>query len=447
MMIENNNKERCHYEAQEELLGLYGDRRKIQEHPCYSEKAAHFFGRMHLPVAPKCNVQCNYCIREFDCVNESRPGVTSQVLSPREAVSKVKEVLEKHPYISVIGIAGPGDPLFNEETFTTLSMIQKEFPDLIFCLSTNGLLLPDKIDRLIELKVSNLTVTMNTVNPEIGAKIYSFVYYNGEILTGKYGAEILLTNQISGIEKAVKAGIIVKVNTVMIPTVNDSDIINVAGKARDMGVYMLNIMPLIPQHKFSDIIPPSKENLSIMRKQCEIHLRQMKHCRQCRADAIGKLSKDLASNFYQSMKKVSPSELPIKKEEFRPSKKIRFAVATSGQSGIVDLHFGHSKEYSIYEVEPKTREIRFQETRNVNSKFCQGPECVTEVGQEELLINIVNLLRDCHFLLCRRIGMVPRKWLTEIGITVIEDFDLIENAIKRAMSKKINVIENQMMEK
>ena len=49
--------------------------RKIQEHPCFSEKACHTFGRCHIPVAPKCNIQCNYCIRDFDCVNESRPAL------------------------------------------------------------------------------------------------------------------------------------------------------------------------------------------------------------------------------------------------------------------------------------------------------------------------------------------------------------------------------------
>ncbi len=47
---------------------------KIQQHPCYS-KEAHQYARMHLPVAPACNIQCNYCNRKYDCSNESRPGV------------------------------------------------------------------------------------------------------------------------------------------------------------------------------------------------------------------------------------------------------------------------------------------------------------------------------------------------------------------------------------
>ena len=58
----------------------------IKVHPCFSEEAHHRFGRAHLPVAPACNLQCRYCVRKFDCANESRPGVTSRVLSPEQAL-------------------------------------------------------------------------------------------------------------------------------------------------------------------------------------------------------------------------------------------------------------------------------------------------------------------------------------------------------------------------
>ncbi|KAF5429906.1 nitrogen fixation protein NifB, partial [Candidatus Methanomarinus sp.] len=170
--------------------------RQIQEHPCFSAGACHAFGRMHLAVAPKCNIQCNYCIREFDCVNESRPGVTSQVLSPEEAVGRVREVIKDFPYIKVIGIAGPGEPLFNDGTFETLRLLKEDFPHLIKCLSTNGLLLPEKVELLKDLGVSNITVTMSAVDPEIGEKIYSFVNYHGKKYTGREAAEILLKNQL-----------------------------------------------------------------------------------------------------------------------------------------------------------------------------------------------------------------------------------------------------------
>ena len=58
----------------------------FNRHPCFNAKVKGQYGRVHLPVAPKCNIQCNYCNRKYDCVNESRPGVTSTVLSPEQAL-------------------------------------------------------------------------------------------------------------------------------------------------------------------------------------------------------------------------------------------------------------------------------------------------------------------------------------------------------------------------
>ena len=49
-------------------------RSRVFNHPCYSEQAHHHFARMHVAVAPACNIQCHYCNRKYDCANESRPG-------------------------------------------------------------------------------------------------------------------------------------------------------------------------------------------------------------------------------------------------------------------------------------------------------------------------------------------------------------------------------------
>lgn len=105
---------------------------------------------MHLPVAPKCNIQCNYCHRKFDCNNESRPGVTSDILSPKEALAKYKETKKKFPNLTVVGIAGPGDALANwENTRDTLRYIRAFDKDVTFCLSTNGLKLTKYADELM----------------------------------------------------------------------------------------------------------------------------------------------------------------------------------------------------------------------------------------------------------------------------------------------------------
>ncbi len=272
--------------------------RKIQEHPCFSEKACHSFGRMHLPVAPRCNIQCNYCVRDFDCVNESRPGVTSRVLTPDEAVAMIKKVMAKYNYIKVIGIAGPGEPLANEETFETLRLVHEFFPSTIRCISTNGLLLPEKIDLLEKYGVGNVTVTLNALDPEVGAKIYSFINYHGSRYEGVEGAKILLENQLKGIELAVKKHMIVKVNTVFIPGVNDDQILEIAKKTSAMGAYTFNLIPLIAQYKFADIVPPTPAEKRAMQDTCAPYIKQMRHCQRCRADAIGKLGHDVQSCVY-----------------------------------------------------------------------------------------------------------------------------------------------------
>ena len=83
---------------------------KIHNHPCYSEGAHHHYARIHVAVAPACNIQCNYCNRKYDCSNESRPGVTSERLTPEESAKKVMYVGGEVQRLSVLGIAGPGDP-------------------------------------------------------------------------------------------------------------------------------------------------------------------------------------------------------------------------------------------------------------------------------------------------------------------------------------------------
>ncbi|WP_445476400.1 nitrogenase cofactor biosynthesis protein NifB [Methanococcoides methylutens] len=268
--------------------------RKISEHPCYNKEAQHKYGRIHLPVAPRCNIQCNYCDRKFDCVNESRPGVTSEVLTPQQGLEKTRQVLKDYPFIKVVAVAGPGDPLANDETFETLELIKNEFPDVTLCLSTNGLALPDKMDDILRVGVSTLTVTLNAIDPEVQAKIVDHIAYKGKSYTGVEAAEILIRNQLEGIKMAVESGLVVKINTVLIPEINKDHIIEVAKKVRELGVFIMNIMPLICQAKFADMEAPSDEDRKEVQALCEPYVQQMRHCRQCRSDAYGLLGKDLS---------------------------------------------------------------------------------------------------------------------------------------------------------
>ncbi|WIM44016.1 radical SAM protein [Methanosarcina mazei] len=268
--------------------------RIIAEHPCYSENARHRFGRMHLAVAPKCNIQCNFCVRDFACVNENRPGVTMEILTPAEALEKVRQALSDYPFIKVIGVAGPGDPLANEETFEALRLVRQEFPNITFCMSTNGLMLPEKLPELVKLGVATLTVTINAVDPEIQGQICEYVNYHGKIYRGVEGARIQIKNQLDGIEAAVREGIVIKVNTVLVPGINDGHVVEIAKAVREREVYIMNIRSLIPQGAFAHIRAPTPEERQATQDACEPYVRQMRHCRQCRADAYGYIDQDMS---------------------------------------------------------------------------------------------------------------------------------------------------------
>jgi len=264
----------------------------LKYHPCFSKEAHHKFGRIHLPVAPACNIQCRYCIRKFDCANESRPGITSTVLSPGNAIERIRTLLDRNENITVIGIAGPGDPLANGATFEVLSSIKNEFPEIILCLSTNGLLLAEKLEDILEAGVRSITVTINAVAPRTAAKIYSRVSYRGRRYTGEDAAELLLSNQWKGLYQAKEAGLAVKVNSVFIPGVNDKDLPFIAMQAGKKRADIMNIIPLLPQAELDHIVRPSHGMLTAMREKCGKYILQMTHCRQCRADAFGVLGED-----------------------------------------------------------------------------------------------------------------------------------------------------------
>ncbi len=290
------------------------------KHPCYSVNAAHQYARMHLPVAPACNIQCHYCNRKFDCVNESRPGVTREILNPEAARDKFIQVKRALPNLSVVGIAGPGDALANwEQTRRTLALIREEDPECLFCLSTNGLMVPQYGPELVALGVSHVTVTLNCIDPEIGAAIYHFVDFRGKRHTGVAAAEILLENQIEGIRYLVGKSVCVKVNIVMIPGINAAHIPLVVKKAKELGVFMTNIIPLIPAQgsRFQAMAPPSPEELKSLREISRKDIQQMCHCRQCRADAIGLLERDIACRFADVSKK-GPATVR-RENNFQPS--------------------------------------------------------------------------------------------------------------------------------
>lgn len=255
-------------------------------HPCFATGAKANKGRVHLPLSPGCNISCNFCKRELNSVDD-RPGVAAEIITPQEAIEVVRRAVQLCPDITVAGVAGPGDTLATPYALDAFRRIRREFPDIIKCMSTNGLLLPDLADEIADAGIDSLTVTVNAVDPLIQAQICDAIVYRGKRYTGREAAEILISNQLSGIRKVAERGVTVKVNTVLIPEINAEHVETVARTVAQAGAQIYNIIPLIPQHKLAHCTEPSCDLINSTRAAAERHISVFRHCQRCRADAAG----------------------------------------------------------------------------------------------------------------------------------------------------------------
>ncbi|MDY6956895.1 MAG: nitrogenase cofactor biosynthesis protein NifB [Pseudomonadota bacterium] len=428
---------------------------KVKNHPCYSEEAHHHYARMHVAVAPACNIQCNYCNRKYDCANESRPGVVSEKLTPEQAAKKVLAVASTIPQMTVLGIAGPGDPLANpEKTFKTFELIAKTAPDIKLCLSTNGLALPDHIDTIANFNVDHVTITINMIDADVGAEIYPWIYYNNKRYKGRDAAQILTDRQLQGLEMLTARGILTKINSVMIPGINDKHLVDVNRAVKSRGAFLHNIMPLISSPEHGTVFGlngqrgPTAQELKALQDACSGEMNMMRHCRQCRADAVGLLGEDRSAefttdkimamevNYDGDTRKAYQAEVERKRQEQVAAKrdelselaglhsdiKMLVAVATKG-GGKINEHFGHASEFQIYET--SVDGAKFVGHRRVDL-YCQGG-----YGEEDALDTVIRAINDCHAVFVAKIGGCPKDTLKQAGIEPVDAYaqEFIERSV------------------
>ena len=445
-------------------------RAKVANHPCFSEDAHHHYARMHVAVAPACNIQCHYCNRKYDCSNESRPGVVSELLTPEQAVKKTLAVAAAIPQMTVLGIAGPGDPLANpERTLATFRELSEKAPDIKLCVSTNGLALPELVDEICEHNIDHVTITINCVDPEVGAKIYPWIFWNNRRVRGVKAAKILIDQQQKGLEMLVARGVLVKVNSVLIPGVNDEHLKVVSRIVKAKGAFLHNVMPLIaePEHgTFFGLMGqrgPTDDELTALQDACAGDMAMMRHCRQCRADAVGMLGEDRGAEFTldkiehmeidyaaamarraevhatieanreaqhrgtsETFVSLSSLKRPSAKAKPAPARRsVQFAVASEG-GGLINQHFGHAREFLIYEASEAG--VRLTGTRDV-TRYCSGDSTCGEA--ESALAGTLRALAGCEAVLCSKIGYEPWEQLEAAGIMPNGEhaFEPIEDAV------------------
>jgi nitrogen fixation protein NifB len=403
----------------------------MSAHPCYSFSHSLTSSRVHLPVAPRCNVQCRFCDRSFDCANESRPGVTARLLRPQEALWRVDSLRSRLEGLAVVGIAGPGDPLANpRESFETFRLVKEKHPDLLLCLATNGLTLVDHVDEIGRLGVSHLTVTVNAVDPEVGKEIYAWVRFEGRARTGTEAARLLWDRQREGIALAARQGLEIKINTILVPGVNEGEVERIARECAALGAKHMNLVPLIPVKgtALEGAGAPSLLMVAASRARAEAYLPQLSHCMRCRADAAGKLGEDIGLEQLSAIaEELVPDSDPVPTRpcgqglaRLGETKALTAAVA-SREGFFVNQHLGEADRLFVFRIGSDGK-ITSQGTRSLPPGG----------GGARRWEEVADIVSDCGVLLVGGIGAPPRRALEVAGVSVHVVEGLISEALRAA---------------
>ncbi len=382
----------------------------FEKHPCFNDTARKRYARIHLPVAPRCNVQCKFCNRKYDCVNESRPGVTSGVLLPHQAIAYLDEVMQRQPKIAVVGIAGPGDPFANpEETMETMRLVSERYPEMLLCVATNGLNIGMHIEELARLNVSHVTLTINAVDAKIGAQIYAWVRYGKRVYSGEEGAMILLMHQLEALQRLKEKGMTVKVNSIIIPGINERHIPEVAEKVAKLRADIFNCIPYYKNvgSAFEDLDEPSKDVVHAIRAEAAQYLPQMAHCTRCRADAVGLLGEGTSSEFMKLLQTYETMPTSQMQGE-RP-----YIAVASMEGMLVNQHLGEAQELLIYSKDGLIEKRKTPESG----------------GGMQRWQALAEMLDDCRALLVSGIGKNPQETLKRHGVNVMVVEGMIDDAV------------------
>lgn len=392
----------------------------LSRHPCFNDKERHRYGRIHLPVAPKCNIQCNFCDRKSDCVNESRPGVTSAVLSPGQALHYLDQVIEKSPNIAVVGIAGPGDPFANPDaTMETLERVRAKYPEMLLCLASNGLNVTPYAERLAELQVSHVTITINAVDPEIGAKVYAWVRPGKRGYRGVEGARLLLDKQLEAVRTLKRYGVTVKVNTIIIPGVNDDHVVEVAKTVSELGADICNCIPICPVEgtPLGNVEPPAAAEVAAVRSKAGEYMPLMHHCTRCRADAVGLLGQAMPLETLNILRESAA--MPLEPDAERP-----YVAVGSREGMLVNLHLGEAQEFMIY----RKGEDEFE--------YVESRPAPPRGGGDQRWDELAKSLHDCRAVLVSSAGNAPQTVLAQDGIRTVMMEGLIDEGLEAVYSNR-----------
>ncbi|MCL2391863.1 MAG: GTP 3',8-cyclase MoaA [Oscillospiraceae bacterium] len=187
------------------------------------------FGRdiyyLRMSVTDRCNLRCVYCMPENCEENMSEKEILSvdeiaQIVSCAAACG-----------ITKVRLTG-GEPLVRKDILEICRRVSDTPGICELCLTTNGILLPQFIDKLQDAGVTRLNISLDSLDP---------VTYKKITRTGTLDAAL------RGIYAALEAGFLaVKINAVLMGGVNDNEIRELLELTRkfNANVRFIEMMPI-----------------------------------------------------------------------------------------------------------------------------------------------------------------------------------------------------------
>jgi nitrogen fixation protein NifB len=238
------------------------------------------------------------------------------------------------------------------------------------------------------------------------------------VVRSEQGAETLLARQLGAIQGLKERGIIVKINSIILPGINEDHIGEVARKMGELGVDLFNCMPYYPSagSEFEYLDEPSTETVNSVRAAAGRHVKQMRHCTRCRSDAVGLLGEIPSEGLMNTLKNCQHLEV-LEPKGCKVSRRPYVAVA-SLEGVLVNQHLGEAPQVMIYGR--SNGRIGLIEARRT-------PE---PGGGMERWKALGATLSDCRAVLVNGAGANPKKVLSASGIDVIECEGIIDEAVR-----------------
>ena len=180
--------------------------------------------KLRISVTDRCNMRCGYCMPK----NNTKWFDSTEVLTFEEIVRLLS--IFANLGVDKIRLTG-GEPLLRPSIENLIKSIANVQHIKNIGLTTNGLLLLEKVEALKSNGLDSVNISLDSFNEQ-----------RFRTITGING----LNKVLSSIQKAKDAGIDVKLNTVVVRGWNDDEVVEFANFARCTGipVRFIEFMPL-----------------------------------------------------------------------------------------------------------------------------------------------------------------------------------------------------------